>query len=237
MHAELAKLLDLQAKDLTLLEADLRLKAILDEEAALDAELESARRESVVAAKRLEDGVKKRGDLEVRIDGYRNIQDKRRERLEAVKGAREAQAVITEVEMARAVLAREEGEWVKVAEQVHDLERGAKAAEERIAEVEARQAEERQRLAEERGRLETERDSAAGAREKSASDLEQSVRLRYERLWTSRTTQVVVSLRGDACGACFTAVTRHRRAQIRAGELLDSCEACGVILYAEDGAD
>lgn len=237
MHAELGKLLDLQAKDLTLLEADIRLKAILDEEAALDSELESSRRDAQVAAKRLEDGVRKRGDLEVRIDGYRTIQEKRRERLEAVKGAREAQAVISEVEMARAVLAKEEGEWVKVAEQVHDLERGTKAADERIVTVETRQAEERQRLADERARLESERDAAAAARGQSATDLDPSVRLRYDRLWTSRMTAVVVALRGDACGACFTAVTRHRRAQIRAGELLDSCEACGVILYAEDGGD
>jgi predicted nucleic acid-binding Zn-ribbon protein len=45
---------------------------------------------------------------------------------------------------------------------------------------------------------------------------------------------VVVPLRGDACGACFTAVPRNRRSQIRSGALLDGCEACGVILYAAE---
>ncbi|MEZ4457393.1 MAG: hypothetical protein R2882_12740 [Gemmatimonadales bacterium] len=168
MHAELPKLLDLQAKDLALLEADLRLKAILDEVAALDGSLESARRDAQVAEKRLQDGVAKRGDLEQRIEGYRAIQDKRRQRLEVVKGAREAQAVMNEVEMARAVLVREEAEWVKVSEGVHDLERGLKTATERVAEVEASQQEERARLAEEQSRLEGERQTALDAREASA---------------------------------------------------------------------
>jgi predicted nucleic acid-binding Zn-ribbon protein len=45
---------------------------------------------------------------------------------------------------------------------------------------------------------------------------------------------VVVSVRGVACGACFTAVPMSRRSQIRTGLLIEGCEACGVILYAEE---
>lgn len=234
MQAELAKLLDLQTKDLTLLEADVRLKAILDEVARLDGEVASVKRDVQVAQKRLEDGVKRRADLESRIEGYRSIQDKRRQRLEAVKGAREAQAVMTEVEMARAILIKEEGEWVKVAEGVHDLERGLKSAEERVTQVEERQAAERQQLAEEQARLEGERDAARAARDDSAVQLDKVLRARYDRLRSARTVAVVVPLKGEACGACYTSVPRNRRTQIRAGILLDNCEACGVILYAEE---
>ena len=234
MQAELAKLLDLQSKDLTLFEADIRLKAILDEVARLDAEVDAGRRDIQVAQKRLEDGVKRRGDLEVRIESYRAIQDKRRQRLEVAKGAREAQAVMSEVEMARAVLIKEEGEWVKVAEGVHDLERGLKAVEERVAQVQERQAAEREKLAEERARLEAERDEARSARDASAGQIDKTIRARYDRLRSARSVAVVVALRGEACGACYTAVPRNRRTQIRAGILLDNCEACGVILYAEE---
>jgi predicted nucleic acid-binding Zn-ribbon protein len=63
--------------------------------------------------------------------------------------------------------------------------------------------------------------------------VERSIRVRYDRLRAVRATAVVVPLRGEACGACFTAVPRNRRSQIRAGILLDNCEACGVILYAD----
>jgi predicted nucleic acid-binding Zn-ribbon protein len=234
MHAELAKLLDLQAKDLTLLEADVRLKAICDEVARLDSEVEANRREIQVATKRVEDGVKKRSDLELRIESYRAIQDKRRQRLEVARGAREAQAVMTEVEMARTVLIKEEAEWVKVAEAVHDLERGLKAAQDRGVLLAEQQAADRERLAGEQAAVEAERVAARAERDASAAAIDKGIRHRYDRLRSARTAAVVVALRGEACGACFTAVPRNRRTQIRAGILLDNCEACGVILYAEE---
>lgn len=234
MHAELAKLLDLQTKDLTLLDADARLKAILDEVARLDTDLEAGRRDIALARKRLDDGVKKREDLETRIEGFRSIQDKRRQRLESAKGAREAQAVMTEVEMACSVLAKQEGDWVRTAEGVHDLERSLKAVEERVAALEVAQVADRERLAAERSSIEVERDAAKAARKGSAAVIEKVVRARYDRLRLARTVAVVVALRGEACGACYTSVPRNRRTQIRAGILLDDCEACGVILYAGD---
>ncbi len=234
MHAELSKLLDLQIKDLTLLDADIRLKAIVDEVARLDAELDSGRRDVTVGRKRLEDGVKKREDLETRIEGFRSIQDKRRQRLESAKGAREAQAVMTEVEMARSVLQKEEGDWVRTAEGVHDLERSLKTIEDRVAAMEVAQLAERERLATEQVAIEAERDAALAAREGSAAIIEKTIRGRYDRLRSARTVAVVVALRGEACGACHTSVPRNRRTQIRAGLLLDNCEACGVILYAEE---
>lgn len=237
MQDELTRLLDLQVKDLVLLETDVRLKAIADEVAVLDGQLEAARRDLTVATKRQDDSVKRRSDLETRIESYRAIQDKRRQRLETVKGAREAQAVMTEVEMARAVLIKEESEWVKVAEGVHDCERGVKAVEDRIVALEASQATERERLAAEMETLLAVRAEAKAARDASAAEVDRPVRLRYDRLRSARTAAVVVALRGDACGACHTAVPRNRRSQIRAGALLDNCEACGVILYAEDSGE
>jgi hypothetical protein len=234
MHADLTKLLDLQAKDLALLDTDLRLKAIADQLGSLDAQIEAARRDLTVATKRLDDGVKRREDLELRIDSYRTIQDRRRQRLEMVRGAREAQAVMTEVEMARTVLIREEGEWVKVAEAVHDCERGVKAVEDRITQLDADQAPERERLGAEFTVLESTRTEAKAARDASAAEVERTLRIRYDRLRANRSAAVVVALRGEACGSCFTAVPRHRRTQIRAGMMLDNCEACGVILYAEE---
>ncbi|MBM4186523.1 MAG: hypothetical protein FJ206_04345 [Gemmatimonadetes bacterium] len=233
MTDALSRLLDLQTKDLALLETDVRLKAIADELAGLDAQIDSARRDLAVSTKRHEDAVKRRQDLELRIDGYRAIQDKRRQRLETVKGAREAQAVVTEVEMARAVLVREEAEWVKVAEGVHDCERAIKAVEDRIAALQAGQSAQRETLQAEIAELEAARSAAMAARDAAAVEVDRAIRARYDRLRSARSNAVVVALRGDACGACFTAVPRNRRTQIRAGVLLDNCEACGVILYAE----
>jgi predicted nucleic acid-binding Zn-ribbon protein len=67
--------------------------------------------------------------------------------------------------------------------------------------------------------------------------VERTLRARYDRLWSSRFAVVVVALRGDACGACFTSIPRNRRSQIRAGTHIDTCEACGVILYSTNAEE
>jgi len=233
MLDELEKLLDLQNKDLALLEADTRLLAIADEVADLDRAVEGAEKEAQAANTRLAEGVKRREEIEVRIESYRTIQDRRRQRLEAAKGAREAQALLTEVEMARTVLVREEAEWVKAAERVTELENAVTEADAKIAALKEEQAPARGELATEEAKLSEERGAALAARNAAAKEADREIRQRYDRLRSARSAAVVVALRGDACGACFTAVPRNRRSQIRAGLLLDNCEACGVLLYAE----
>ena len=67
--------------------------------------------------------------------------------------------------------------------------------------------------------------------EASAAGIDKALRHRYERLRRTRSGDVVVPLRGGACGGCHTSVTLNRRSQIRAGLVLEGCEACGAILY------
>jgi len=237
MHPDLERLLDLQAKDLALLGSDIQIKAFDEEIAALDAALDRARTEVEATRRRQEEGVKRREELEKVIEAQRIQQEKRRTRIEQVKTAREVQALMTELDLARQVLARQESDWVKAAEQNQQQDAAVLEAEQRLSALEGDQSGERARLDEARQGLATERETARQAREASAATVERTLRMRYDRLWTSRTTTVVVPLRGDACGACFTAVPRNRRSQIRAGTHIEGCEACGVILYPENGEE
>ena len=140
-----------------------------------------------------------------------------------------------EMDQARSVVARSESEWVKAAELTQQQEGAVKEAEERLAALEGDQTGERARLAEAQRALEAERELARLVREETAATVERGLRMQYDRLFASRSAVVVVPLRGDACGACFTSVPRNRRSQIRAGTHIEGCEACGVILYPLDG--
>jgi predicted nucleic acid-binding Zn-ribbon protein len=234
MNPDLEKLLDLQAKDALLLEVDLRLAALLEEGGALDAALTRAGTDAESARRDLADLARRQRELETRIESYRTLQERRRGRMEQVRGAREAQALMTEMDMARTVLLKEEGEWLKTAEQVQAVETRLAEAEAALAALETGQASAREDLAGRQAALEAERATALAAREASASTLDKTLRLRYDRLRANRRGDVVVSVRGVACGACFTAVPMSRRSQIRTGLLIEGCEACGVILYAEE---
>ena len=233
MHPDLERLLELQNRDLALSEVDARLKALLDEVASLDGDLARSRAEGDEARKLLQIGAKRRDELEAKVDGLRVLQERRRQRMDQAKTTREVQAMTSELELARSVLAREEAEWFRALEGTSELEERVAAADARLAEADAGQGGAREVLAAKIAEVEAERSAAVAGREAAAKALGRPLLARYDRIRSgTKRGPVVVPLHGNACGACFTAVPMSRRSHIRAGLLLDGCEACGVILYA-----
>jgi predicted nucleic acid-binding Zn-ribbon protein len=231
MRPDLVQLLDLQAKDAVLAQAEERLATLNHETVTLDQVLQQAR-ESVEAARRAAaEGQRRRDDLETKIESYRTLQERRKQRLEQVRNAKEASALTIELDLARSVMAKEEGEWVRSADAVVQLELKVQTEELNLKAVEAAQAPERAAVGEKRKALEAERDAALQQREASAARIDRQLRSRYDRLRKSRTSDVVVPLVNGACGGCHTTVPLNRRSQIRSGAVLDGCEACGAILY------
>jgi uncharacterized protein len=236
MHADLVKLLDLQAKDAVLAEADQRLAVLVQETTGLDQVLERARNSLEVARRALADGQRKRDEQEAKIESYRTLQDRRRQRLEHVRNPKEASTLMAELDLARSVMAKEEGEWVRIADAVVQLELKVQGEELNLKAVQAAQGPERAKVAERQAALQAERDAAMQEREASAALIDKPLRTRYDRLRRTRTSDVVVPLVGGSCGGCHTSIPLNRRTQIRAGAVLDGCEACGAILYPSEPA-
>ena len=231
MHADLLKLLELQAKDAVLSGAEQRLADLNRDAAALDEALQRARASLEAAQKALAEGRRRRDEMEAKIESYRLLQDRRKQRLDQVKNSKEATAVMAELDLARSVMAKEESDWVRTADGVVQLEIRAQAEETNLQTLESSQAEERALLEQRRAALEAERAAALRGREASAATIDRPLRTRYDRLRRSRAGDVVVPLVGGACGGCHTAVPLNRRSQIKAGSVIDGCEACGAILY------
>ena len=231
MHADLLKLLELQAKDAVLSGAEQRLADLNRDAAALDEALQRARASLEAAQKALAEGRRRRDEMEAKIESYRLLQDRRKQRLDQVKNSKEATAVMAELDLARSVMAKEESDWVRTADGVVQLEIRVQAEETTLQTLESSQAEERALLEQRRAALEAERAAALRDREASAATIDRPLRTRYDRLRRSRSNDVVVPLVGGACGGCHTAVPLNRRSQIKAGSVIDGCEACGAILY------
>jgi predicted nucleic acid-binding Zn-ribbon protein len=235
MHADLVKLLDLQAKDASIADVDRRLRELEAEVATLDAAVQRARDALDGARRAAADGARRRDELEARVESYRLLQDRRVQRLESVRNPKEASTLMAELDLARSVMAKEETEWVRSAEAVTALERKVGEEETRVAAVDLEQAPERARLDERRRALEAERETALRERESSAEQIDKPLRTRYDRLRRSRAREVIVPLVGGTCGACHTSVPLYRRSQFRSGAIVDGCEGCGAILYPADG--
>jgi predicted nucleic acid-binding Zn-ribbon protein len=236
MHADLVKLLDLQAKDAVLSDADRRLGALGQDTTMLDQALQRARESLETARRALGEGQRRRDELEAKIESYRTLQERRRLRLEHVRNPKEASTLMAELDLARTVMTKEEGEWVRSADAVIQLELKVQGEELNLKAVEAAQAPERAQVAARRVALEAEREAALREREATAALIDKPLRTRYDRLRRARSSDVVVPLVGGACGGCHTSVPLNRRSQIRAGSVIDGCEACGAILYPSEPA-
>jgi predicted nucleic acid-binding Zn-ribbon protein len=234
MHPDLIKLLDLQTKDSTIAEVDARIAAVDADVAALDQELERARGARDTAQRAADDGARRRDELETKIESYRQLQERRRQRLEFVRNPKEASTLMAEMDLARSVLAKEESDWVRSADTVETLQARVNEERQKMEAMDAEQATLRAGLASKRATFVFEREALVEDREGAANLLDRALRIRYDRLRRARATAVVVPLNGDACGACFTAIPRNRRSQIRSGAIIEGCEACGVILYAAE---
>ena len=170
--------------------------------------------------------------LEAKIEAHRKHQDKRREKLEFMKTPKEVAGLMAEIDLAKGALSTEENEWVRLSDQVAQLELRKAEAVQQVVALEKEQVPVRAGIQEKRAEFDRERRAAQGRRDASAGEVSKPLLQRYDKLRTSsHRSQVVVALSGPACGACFTTVPVNRRGQIKSGSVIEGCESCGVILY------
>jgi len=231
VHPDLEALLTLQAKDQAVTAVDDALRGLEPEGGALAEELAAAERVLEAAQRGIRDAAGRRDELEGKIVTYRSMQEQRRQKLEWVRGAKEASTLMAELDLARSVLAKEEAEFMRSGDAVTEAEVKAAEAEAALEKLREAQAPRREALAGRRDALATEREQAVAAREAAGRAVNGGMLGRYERIRKGKAPLALYPLHGDACGHCFTAVPTQRRILIQRGETIEGCEACGVLLY------
>jgi predicted nucleic acid-binding Zn-ribbon protein len=201
MHPDLAKLLELQAKDRTLLEADQALDAILAEVEVLDQQLADGEKAVAQSAKSVAEAMRRRAELEAKLDNFRKLEERGKARMEQVRTPKEIAAVMTELDLARSIVVKEEGDWVRQADLITGLEVAGKEAEGRLAQMREAQLEARGEIDLRRREADKRRKAALTERDAAAADVNRALRARYERLRTVKSVHVVVALNGASCGA------------------------------------
>ncbi len=237
MHPDLESLLKLQEHDRAVMHIEKELDALKPEVAVLDtviAELEStlARAERFAA-----EVTERRETLEGKIESYRVMQDRRRQKLEWVRGGKEAATLMAEIDLARSVLAKEEAEWMRSADEVQNAEAAVEEARAALDETRAGQEPRRVEIDKLRSDCEKRLELAGVERETASGGVRKTALARYERIRKGRAPLALYPLHGGACGHCYTTVPLHVRQQLQQTEGADTCEACGVLMYLpEDGA-
>lgn len=234
MRTDLVSLLALQERDRVVMATEKELEALRPEAAALDAELAVQARAVADAEAAVRAAQDRRAELEARIAGYKQAQDRRRQQLEYVRGAKEAATLMADIDLARKELVKVEAEFLKSADGLAEAEKRVKDQQKAHAAVVAQQADARASLAERTGVIEARLAEAAGLRAAAAKEVRAPVLVRYERTRRGRTPIALFPLQKDACSHCHTAVPLQRRQIIMQGQSIEVCEGCGVLLYVEE---
>ena len=234
MHPDLEALLALQDKDVALASCDARLKALAPELKALDDQIAAAERLVTQARAGIQAALERRDGLEGKIQSYRTMQEQRRQKLEWVRGAKEASTLMAELDLARTVLAKEEAEFMRSGDAVGEAERKTAEAENALQNVRDAQAAQREALAGRRQEIASERELIAVERDAAAKGVNPALLAKYDRIRRGKAPLAVYRLHGSSCGNCFTAVPTQRKALIQRGATIEGCEACGVLLYAKE---
>lgn len=234
MHPDLEALLVLQDADVAVANCDVRLKALEPEAQGLDEQIAAAERVVEQARAAIQAALDRRDGLEGKIQSYRTMQEQRRQKLEWVRGAKEASTLMAELDLARTVLAKEEAEFMRSGDAVGEAERRTAEAENALEKVRDAQAAQRDALTAKRQQIAAERETAAVERERAAKAVNPTLLVRYDRIRRGKAPLAIYPLHGSSCGNCFTAVPTQRKALIQRGATIEGCEACGVLLYAKE---
>lgn len=230
---ELETLLALQERDLALMAIDEALAALGPELGSLDEQLAAAERDLAAAQGAIQAALDRREALEGKIANYRSMQEQRRQRLEWVRGAKEASTLMAELDLTRTVLAKEEAEYLRSGDAVVEAELKAREVEKVVDELRRQQAPQREVLAAKREDILADRERALAERAVAAGAVHNAALARYERIRKGKAPLALYALHGDACGHCFTTVPVQRRVLIQRGTSIEGCEACGVLLYVQ----
>src|SRR3989454_11236012 len=234
VHPDLEALLALQEKDVAVASCGARLKALDPELRLLDEQIAAAERVVEQARAGIQAALDRRDGLEGKIQSYRTMQEQRRQRLEWVRGAKEASTLMAELDLARSVLAKEEAEFMRSGDAVTESERKAAEAEKALQELREAQAPLREGVAGRREAIIAQRERAVAERDAATRHVNGGLLGRYERIRRGKAPLALYALHGDACGHCFTAVPTQTRGLIQRGASIEGCEACGVLLYAAE---
>jgi len=232
VHPDLEPLLNLQEKDKAVTAALKALEALLPEEKALDDELAMHDRALAEARRGAAGAEARKVELEHRIAGYKQLQERRRQQLDFVRGAKEASTLMAEIDLARGVLVKEEAEYLRSGDAIVEADKRVKDIEKQHAAAVTQQTEARAALADKRAELDGQLAAAKAERLEATKQVLPALLVRYERIRRGRAPAAVFPMQKDSCGHCFTAVPMQRRVLIQQGQSIEACEVCGVLLYA-----
>ncbi len=234
MGSELERLFKLQQIDSCLLEKQRHIDEYERRLAERQRELESCKTRLDELAAQRKELITQRALAERHVSDLQEQTKERRQRLGRVRNEREQRASEAEMAAHRQEISQSEDALLALMEQVEALEKGMAAARAEQAQLEQFDhrlvAEEVGRIDQLKLELSRERESRNGV----ASEIDATLRSRYEAVLSRRGGQAVAQVVGGSCTGCHMQIPPQAIIEIRRGGALRVCPSCQRILYVAE---
>ena len=228
-------LLDLQEMDVQMNEAREKVRRFEPELEELEAPLLAAEEEVAAVRKRLDEMKTELRRLERGAEDKRAKLEKYEARLERVRTEREASAARAEIDLISGAVEADENDALNLMDQVRRTELKLDELEENLEAKRAEIEPQRDELLRGRNEAQEQLQVLEDQRQNKVVRLDDRAARMYEQIRGGKTGVALAELTPDgACGHCFSVIPLHQQNEIRRKNALHRCEACGVILYAED---
>ena len=228
-------LLDLQDLDDQMAQAKAKVREFEPELEELEAPIEELEEQVAAVRSRLEEMKAEERRLERSADDKRAQLEKYQARLERVRSAREEAAARTEIDLISKAIEADEEDALDLIDQIRRTELKLDELETKLADLREEMAPKRDTLLQERNEAADQLDILKDKRENKLIRLSDDAARLYERIRGGKTKVALAKLTADgACGHCFSMIPLQEQNEIRRREALHRCEACGVILFADD---
>ena len=231
VNQELDALLAVQADDAAIRTIEGKRDALAPRLSLLDATQRRAMEEVSRTESALERELTRQRVLDARITDTRSLHEQATVALDTAEKLSEATTAAAQVESTRRALADGESEALALTRRVADLRTALAAHREVLAQVSSDQGGARTELEAQRAAIDAALATARARRQLSASAVSAGLLSKYERIASRRKAEALIELRDFCCSACDTAIPLQRRPVMAAGNVIEPCEGCGVLLY------
>jgi predicted nucleic acid-binding Zn-ribbon protein len=230
-NGDLEALLAVQADDAAIRDIEARRDALAPRLTLLDATQKRVVAEVARTESALERELTRQRILDARLADTRAMHERAAAALASAERLRDAAAAATQVETMRRAMADGESEALVIVRRIADLRTALSAHREVLAQVSSDQGAARAELEQQRAELDAELATARARRQLSASAVTPGLLAKYERIALRRRAAALIEVRDFCCSACDTAIPLQRRPVLSAGNVIEPCEGCGVLLY------
>jgi predicted nucleic acid-binding Zn-ribbon protein len=231
MQNDIEQLLQLQVIDYDLGELERSKEYLPDMIENLNRELSDTRERFETAAKQLEEAQVVKKGLELDVATKEGELEKYQKQMMTIKTNKEYDALVAEIDAVKKTISAKETELLHTMELISQLEAKLPEYKEQLKKAEENGQKQLGILQEKIDTIDDKVSSKDSQRKTIMSGIPRSTLSTYERVRRGKGGAVVVSVRKRSCSACHNSLTPQRVQEIRRGDRIYTCDACGRLLY------